>query len=40
MCVPVSARKVHDVGAVVKQAADQLVVRTEKQHMLLSRKPA
>ena len=29
MCVPVSARKVHDVGAVVKQAADQLVVRTK-----------
>ena len=24
MCVPVSAREVHDVGAVVKQAADQL----------------
>ena len=31
MCVPVSAREVHDVGAVVKQAADQLSKEKPKQ---------
>ena len=31
MCVPVSAREVHDVGAVVKQAADQLAKEKPRQ---------